>query len=411
MNISIIGLGKLGAPWAAVLASKGHTVVGVDVNAQYVDAVNRGEAPVSETGLGKLVEEWRPNLSATTDIRQAVLDSEVTFLVVSTPSEAHGGYSLRYVLAALEPLGAALKEKAGYHLVVLTSTVMPGDLETTVRPALETFAGKRVGESLGLCYNPEFIALGSVIHDMLHPDFILIGESDPHAGDMLAEIHRSICGSKPRIARMNFVNAEITKLALNTFVTTKISYANMVARVCEQLPGADADVVSAALGLDSRIGPKYLKGAVSYGGPCFPRDNRAFAALGARLGVRTPLAKVTDQMNREQIDMLANLVLANLPPGGSVGILGLSYKPNTHVCEASAGVCLAQRLHDAGVAVIGYDPAALDEARRVLGQSLTYAPSAAACTGRRMCSSSPWLGASLPSLAPTICAARTTGLL
>lgn len=379
MRIAVIGLGKLGAPWAAVLASKGHTVVGVDANVDLVEAVNQGRAPVQETGLESLIAQSRQNLSATTDLCQAVRDSEVTFIVVATPSDPDGGFSLGQVRAVLEPLGAALRHTAGYHLVVLTSTVMPGDIEAHVRPALERFSGKRVGESLGLCYNPEFIALGSVIRDMLAPDFILIGESDTPAGDVLAGIHRSICGTRTGIARMNFVNAEIAKLAVNTFVTTKISYANMLARVCEQLPGADADVVTSALGMDSRIGPKYLKGAVSYGGPCFPRDNGAFAALGARLGVRTLLPEVTDQLNREQIATLAGLVFANLPPGGAVGILGLSYKPETSVCEASAGVLLARRLRDAGIPVIAYDPMALDEARRFMDLDIVYATSAAAC--------------------------------
>ena len=378
MKISVIGLGKLGAPWAAVLASRGHTVIGVDAQTQYVEAVNSGQAPVSETGLEELIQASRQNLSATTDLGQAVRATEVTFIIVPTPSDPDGGFSLHDVLAALEPLGAALREKAGYHLVVLTSTVMPGDIDAAVRPALERHAGKRLGEGLGLCYNPEFIALGSVIRDMLAPDFILIGESDPRAGDLLAEVYGSVCGGA-RIARMNFVNAEITKLAVNTFVTTKISYANMLARVCERLPGADADVVTSALGLDSRIGPKYLKGAVSYGGPCFPRDNVAFAVLGARLGVRTQLAEATDQTNRAQIELLADLARANLPAGGRVGILGLSYKPQTNVCEASAGVGLALRLRAAGVPVIVYDPAALSAARRVLGPGVAYAASAAAC--------------------------------
>ena len=379
MKISVIGLGKLGAPWAAVLASKGHTVIGVDAHQPYVDAVNNATAPVSETGLDQLIKDSHHTLSATTDLAQAVRATQVTFIIVPTPSAPDGGFSLCDVHAALAPLGAALRDKPGYHLVVLTSTVMPGDIETSVRPALERHAGKRLGAHLGLCYNPEFIALGSVIRDMLAPDFILIGQSDPHAGDMLAEIYRGICGDRPKIARMNFVNAEITKLAVNTFVTTKISYANMLARVCERLPGADSDVVTSALGLDSRIGPKYLKGAVSYGGPCFPRDNNAFAALGSRLGVRTQLAEATDQMNRSQIELLANLARANLPPGGAVGILGLSYKPHTNVCEASAGMGLALLLRAADVPVIVYDPAARDAARRVLGPSVTYAPSAAAC--------------------------------
>src|SRR5439155_6007964 len=129
------------------------------------------------------------------------------------------------------------------------------------------------------CYNPEFIALGSVIRDMRNPDMVLIGESDQRSGEMLAGIHRGICESNPTIAHMNFVNAELAKLSINTFVTTKISYANMLAEICESLPGADVDVVTRAVGADSRVGLKYLKGALGYGGPCFPRDNLALAAL------------------------------------------------------------------------------------------------------------------------------------
>ncbi|HYV34964.1 MAG TPA: nucleotide sugar dehydrogenase [Gemmataceae bacterium] len=379
MKISVVGLGKLGAPWAAVLASKGHTVVGVDTNKAFVDAVHHGKAPVSETGLDELITASLGNLFALTNLDQAIEHTEVTFIIVPTPSEPEGGFSLRYVLAAVESLATALKEKTGYHLVVLVSTVMPGDTGTQVRPTLEKIAGKRCGEEFGLCYNPGFVALGSVIHNMLHPDFILIGESDPRAGELLAQIHRSVCCDQPRIARMNFVNAEITKLAVNTFVTMKISYANMLSRICERLAGADADIIASTLGLDSRIGPKYLKGAVSYGGPCFPRDNAAFAALGARLGVGTQLAEATDQVNREQVERLAELVLANLPSGGTVGVLGLSYKPNTGVCEASVGLCLASLLRKSGIPVIAYDPAAMDEARRVLGPSVSYATSAAAC--------------------------------
>jgi UDPglucose 6-dehydrogenase len=179
-------------------------------------------------------------------------------------------------------IGKALARKNSYHLVVLSSTVMPGATEK-IRQMLEQTSGKRCGEEFGFCYNPEFIALGSVIRDMLNPDMLLIGESDERAGQILAGIYGNVCKSKPVVARMNFVNAELTKLSVNTYVTTKISYANMLAEICEKLPGADADVVTSALGLDSRIGRKYLKGALGYGGPCFPRDNVAFAALARSL--------------------------------------------------------------------------------------------------------------------------------
>lgn len=379
MRISVIGLGKLGAPLAAVLASKGYVVTGVDVDERSVRLINEGKAPVYEPGLEALIQASRERLSATRDYNCAIANTDTTFIIVPTPSDENGAFSLRYVLAAAEGIGRALSHKNAYHLVVLTSTVMPGATGGELLPALEAHSGKRCGEDFGLCYNPEFIALGSVIHDMLNPDFVLIGESDPRAGDMLAGIYQSLCDNNPPIARMNFINAELTKLALNTFVTTKISYANMLAEVCERLPGADVDVVTSALGLDSRIGRKYLKGAIGYGGPCFPRDNLAFIHLARRLGVQALLAEATDRLNRMQVLRLAEIVLSRLPPGGRVGILGLSYKPNTDIIEESQGVELARYLLDRGIPVVLYDPAAMGNARSVLGQGATFAPSAEEC--------------------------------
>src|SRR5581483_1221292 len=335
---SVGGLGKLGAPLAACLAHKGFTVVGVDLDESKVAALAAGRAPVYEPGLAALIAKNRERLSATRDIQDAVQNSQATFVVVPTPSGADGAFSLRYVLPAMQAIGQALKHKADYHLISLTSTVMPGATGTQVLPMLEAESGKRVNADFGLCYSPEFIALGSVIRDMLNPDFILIGQSDERAGNLLTGIYQRLCDNQPPIAPMTFVNAELTKIAVNTFVTTKISYANMLAQVCENLPGADADVVTSALGLDTRIGKKYLKGAIGYGGPCFPRDNVAFATLAQRVGTRALLAEATDQTNRQQIERLANVVRANLPANGRAGILGLSYKPNTDVVEESQGV-------------------------------------------------------------------------
>jgi UDPglucose 6-dehydrogenase len=286
------------------------------------------------------------------------------------------------VLQAAEPIGRALARKNGFHLVVLSSTVMPGSTGDHLLPALERESGKTCGRDFGLCYGPEFIALGNVIHDMLNPDLVLIGESDERSGEMLANFYEGVCDRHAGIRRMNFVNAELTKLSVNTFVTTKISYANMLAEICEKLEGADADVVTDALGVDSRIGKKYLKGALGYGGPCFPRDNIAFAALGRREGVEATLAEATDAVNRRQTLRLTELVLDHLPDGGCAGILGLSYKPDTPVVEQSPGLLLARELSSRGVAVVVYDPEGMPSARPVLQDRVAYAQSMQECARR-----------------------------
>jgi UDPglucose 6-dehydrogenase len=382
MKISVVGLGKLGAPLSAVLASKGFSVIGVDLNQTAVDALNDGRAPVEEPQLQELIDHNRERLSATTDIREAVAATDATFVIVPTPSEPSGRFSNAAVIAAMKSIGAALAGKSGYHLVVVTSTVMPGSTGGEIRGTLEHHAGRRVGLELGLCYNPEFIALGSVVRDMLRPDMILIGESDAKAGDLLESIYARSCDNTPAIRRMNFVNAELTKIAVNTFVTTKISYANMLADICDRLPEADVDVVTRAVGADSRIGVKYLKGATGYGGPCFPRDNVAFSALARGLGARSELAEATDAMNRYQIERVLGAIDARVINTGPIGILGLSYKPDTAVVEESQGVALAARLLDLGRRVIVFDPLAIPAALAVLRHPVEVAASAADCVER-----------------------------
>ena len=371
-TVSVIGLGKLGAPMAAAIAGRGLHVIGVDMDASKVEALNQSRPPVFEPGLAQLIHTSYGRLTATENIEEAVRDSDATFIVVATPSEPGGGFSLKYVLPVCETIGRAVRSKPGFHLVVMTSTVMPGSTGGPVRSALERASGKQLGTGFGLCYNPEFIALGSVIRDFLNPDFLLIGESDPRTGALLESFYRQVCENKPAAARMNFVNAEVTKIAVNTYITTKISFANMMARICEQLPGADVDVVTSTLGLDRRIGGKYLKGAISYGGPCFPRDNLALAALADQLGTPAEMARVTHKFNQSQVSWLADLAQRFAAPGESVGILGLTYKTNTDVVEQAAGLLLAQELSGRGVSVAVSDPVGLEGASRTLGDRVRY---------------------------------------
>jgi UDPglucose 6-dehydrogenase len=376
MRIAVVGLGKLGGPLAAVLASKGNEVLGVDVNSEVVRLVNEGRAPVAEPGLQDLVTASRERLSATTDFAAAA-DSEVIIFLVPTPSDERGAFTNAYILAALDGLGPALQGRDEYQVVVIGSTVMPGSCDSEIRPALERLSGRQVGDSLGLCYSPEFIALGNVIQDMLTPDMVLIGESDSRAGAVIERIYSGVCENDPPFRHMAIVNAELTKIAVNTYVTMKISYANALADICERLPGADVDSVTDALGLDSRIGGKYLRGALAYGGPCFPRDNKAFAVLARDIGADPALAEATDAINVAQSERLARIVGSRLRGGNAVGVLGLSYKPDTGVVEESPGVALAGLLVRDGYDVSVYDPVAVDGALRRLPEEVHGCASAA----------------------------------
>ncbi|MEX0269689.1 UDP-glucose/GDP-mannose dehydrogenase family protein [Leptolyngbyaceae cyanobacterium UHCC 1019] len=380
--VSVVGLGKLGVPMVACLAEKGFTVIGVDVNPVAIDQVNAGKAPVQEPGLDEMLYRNREHIRATADYADAIAQSDVTFIIVPTPSEADGGFSLKYIHAVLDPIGKSIRHKNTFHLVVITSTVMPGATGSEIKAALETASGKTCGEGFGLCYSPEFIALGNVIHDMLNPDFILIGESDPKSGAMLEEIYLQMSNGNPPVSHMNLVNAELAKISVNTFVTTKISYANMLSEICERIPGADVDVVTNAIGQDSRIGKKYLKGATGYGGPCFPRDNVAFGVIAHSVGANPAIAVATDEINRNQATRLANHLLPKLTSTSKVGILGLSYKPDTNVIEQSQGLALAKELLSQGFSVVLYDPLALENVQQILGDQPEYADSAKDCVQR-----------------------------
>jgi UDPglucose 6-dehydrogenase len=378
-RLSVIGLGKLGAPLLAVFAGAGFDVMGVDVNQAAVDAINAGRSPVREPGVDELLTAHFGRYKATTDTRAAVLATDATFVIVPTPSGPDGGFTLDYLEPVCWEIGRALREKAGYHLVAIVSTVMPGQT-AQLCAVLEHTSGKRNGQGFGLCYSPEFIALGSVVHDLQQPDYVLMGAQDSQGQYELYDIYRRVVGRGVEIIVTNWVNAEIAKMAQNAFITMKITFANHLGTLCGAIPGANVDDVTRALGHDRRIGPHYLRAGTAYGGPCFPRDNKALSTAAERAGVGFPLATHVDFLNAGRTERLAEIVQE--AGKGTVGILGMAYKPDTPVCEESAGLRLSERLLGLGRDIIVYDPLALDEARAVLGDRVTYAESAAACVER-----------------------------
>ena len=367
-RISIIGLGKLGASMAAAFAARGFDVIGVDVNQRSIELINEGRAPVQETDLDEIISANRERIRATASHEEAVINSDISFVIVPTPSDERGAFSLQYAKWAFKEIGKAIGKKNGYHNVVLTCTVLPGSTRQALIPILEKESGKVAGRDFGVCYSPEFIALGSIIADFLHPDFTLIGELDDRSGEQLESIYSRVVKNGAPSARMSLENAELTKISINTFVTTKITFANMLAEICEKLPGGDVDVVTNALGMDTRIGRKYLTGSIGYGGPCFPRDNVALSFIAKELGVKATLAETTDSMNRAIAEKVSQRILPMVHPGATVAVLGLAYKPFSHVTEESQGVYIAQHLSKNGTRVVAYDPMsnemALDDVRR-----------------------------------------------
>jgi UDPglucose 6-dehydrogenase len=365
-NIAVIGCGKLGGTMIGCFASRGFNVIGVDISEEVINRLNIGLAPAQEKGLDELISNNKSNIRGTMSYDEAISNSEISFVIVPTPSDERGSFSLQYAAHAFEQIGKALSKKNNYHVVVLTSTVLPGSTRYGLLPILEKFSGKKCGKDFGLCYSPEFIALGTVIRDFLNPDFYLIGQYDERSGTTLESVNAKVALNHAPSKRMSIENAELAKISVNSFVTLKISYANMLAEFCENLPGGDVDAVSDAIGLDKRIGRKYLTGGFGFGGPCFPRDNVALNFVGNHIGVNSTILETNDQYNRTIAPRFVNKILPILKNHKSVAVLGLAYKPLSHVIEESSGIYLCKALSEKGFRVIGYDPLARDEAKNEL---------------------------------------------
>ncbi len=371
-TLSVVGLGKLGLCMAGVFAEAGYGVIGVDVNPALIDEVNAGGVPYVEPLLAEVLANASGRLTATSDYGHAISNTDTTFIVVATPTQQDGTYGNDQLRAALTSIAEVLRDKPTHHNIVVSCTVMPGTIDNEMIPLVERISGKPLGEGWSIAYNPEFIAMGNVIRIFSEPDFVLVGETDSRIGQRLEEIYGVICPNDPPVSRMNVINAELAKISLNCFVTTKITYANMLAEMCEALPGANVDVVSKAIGQDTRIGPKVLKGGLGFGGPCFPRDNRAFVRLAKDHGVHGDLAHQTHLTNLHQVDRLKAWLIEELDEGMTVAVLGLAYRTDTPLVEESQALMLAVALAEKGFTVRVHDPVALESAREEVGDLLAY---------------------------------------
>src|SRR5438105_12496762 len=321
-RVSVFGLGKLGACIAATLAARGFQVLGVDIDPEKVRKVNEGLPPVEEPLLAETMAGAKGRLRATQDHREAV-GTDVSFFIPPSPSLPDGSFSNEFLLRAMQPVAAAVREqgKKG-HLFVCSSTTTPGAMDQVLIPMLEREMGGVCGKDFGVCYNPEFIALGNVIKGLLEPDLVLIGESDPESGAALEQLYKQYNRNSPRIARMSIISAELTKISVNSYITMKISFTNQLRMIADQFPKADINMILDAIGTDTRIGHKYLLPGLSFGGPCFPRDNPLLAYAARQVGMEAPLAEASDKTNELTKLNLLERVRALVSPGDTVLVLG-----------------------------------------------------------------------------------------
>jgi UDPglucose 6-dehydrogenase len=385
----VIGMGHVGLTTAVCLSAKSNKVIGVDVDKSKVAAINSGKIPFHEPRLEKYLRRaLSSGFKCVSDIQQAVLPSRITFITVGTPLGTDGEADLDQVKVAAESVGSSLKQKEEYHVVVLRSTVPPRSTMGTVRPILESASMKRMSVDFGLCVNPEFLREGSAIHDMLHPDKIVIGALDKRSGDVLSRLYRGLCGRKVRIIRTSPTNAELTKYANNAFLATKISFINTIANICQSLEGADVGAVAAAIGLDKRIGPFYLDAGLGFGGSCLPKDVKALVRFSMKeLSYYPSLIAEADGVNAAQPLKAVDVVREAL--GGlrsrRIAVLGLSFKPDTDDLREAVSIPIIESVLAEGASVVVYDPMALQSARRIFRDKIEYADDAINCIEKADC--------------------------
>lgn len=383
-RIAVVGSGYVGLTVGVCFASRGFRVVCVDVDVERVRRIGRGEALFYEPKLDELLRDAvnRGLLSSTTDVAEAVADADFSFICVGTPSLPDGHVDLSQVRAAASAVGRALRDKSGYHVVVVKSTVVPGTTLGVVLPLLERESGKKLGNGFGLAVNPEFLSEGSAVDNFLHPDRIVIGGCDERSGNALEQLYRKFYGDDmPPVVRVSPSTAELIKYASNAFLAMKVSFINTIANICERTPGADVVDVARGIGLDRRIGRLFLRAGLGYGGPCFPKDIRALISYSKDVEYDPVLLEAVERVNDLQpfrAVELAKKLVGDLR-GKRVAILGLSFKPNTSDMRDATSIKLVNKLLQEGAEVVVYDPVAVKEAKKIFGSSVVYAGSAREC--------------------------------
>jgi GDP-mannose 6-dehydrogenase len=353
MKISVIGMGYVGCVTAAALSRRDNYVVGVDVNQQKVQTINRGEAPVLEKGLAEVVRDGvrAGTLTATSNGAAAVTETDLSLVCVGTPANKNGSFDYRHLLSAITEVGDGIRRKNSSHAVAIRSTVLPGTTESMLIPALEASSGKKPGRDFTVHTNPEFLRESSALHDFDNPPFVVIGSSEGDDGSLLERLYE---GTGP-ICHTSIKTAEMLKYVCNTFHALKITFANEIGNICQAL-NIDSHQVMDLFCRDTKlnISPAYLKPGFAFGGSCLPKDLRALLYQAKTLDVETPLLSGVAQSNQLQIQRAIDFVIDS--GAKKVGMLGLTFKPGTDDLRESPLVSLSEALIGKGVDLSIYDP-------------------------------------------------------
>lgn len=367
MKIAVIGTGYVGLVAGACFASKAHDVICVDVIKEKVDKINRGISPIFEEGLEDMLHDLVPRkkLRATLNLKKAVLESELIFISVGTPSKDEAKFDYTYLEQATKDVGLALKEADDYKVVVIKSTCIPGTTINLLKPILEQMSGKKCGKDFGLGFSPEFLREGVAVYDFMNPDRIVIGGVDDKSIEMIESVFINF--NSP-IMNTDPTTAEMIKITSNSFLAMKISFINEMANIAEKI-GSDIKDIAKGIGMDSRISPKFLGAGLGWGGSCFPKDVSALCQQTKEVGVPSLMLESTIAVNKKQplrsIELLEEALEDNTVKGKKIAVLGLAFKPNTDDMREAVSIPIINSLLDKGAKVHAHDPAAMKNAKEI----------------------------------------------
>ena len=378
MNVSIVGSGYVGTTVGVCLADLGNSVWNIDIDESVVAALNEGESPIHEPGLDELVAEHAGRRFRASTSYDVLPETDVTMLAIQTPSNPDGSIDLSAVEAGVRSVGEALATTDGYHLVVVKSTVVPGTTDERLVPILEESSGRTVGEDLGVAVNPEFQREGSAVADFRDPDKIVLGtDGDERAATLLRELYEPLVTGETALVETGRREAEMVKYANNAFLAAKVSLINDIGNICKEL-GVDAYEVADALGEDDRIGERFLRSGVGWGGSCFPKDVEAIVQSARAAGYEPAMLDAAVAVNNEQPRRLLSLLDEHVDVDGKrVAVLGLAFKPGTDDIRNSRAIPVLEGLRDRGAEVVAYDPVAAGNMRERF-PDIEYANSAPA---------------------------------
>ena len=374
MNIAIVGTGYVGLVSGTCFADTGATVTCVDVDATKIERLQKGEIPIYEPGLDELVKKnvAANRLRFTTDLASILDDVEIVFSAVGTPPDEDGSADLKYVLQVARTIGQHLN----HYVVVVTKSTVPVGTARKVRTAIEEELQKRgVDVPFDVASNPEFLKEGSAIKDFMSPDRVVVGTESERAKKVLTRLYKPFLINNFRVIFMDIPSAEMTKYAANSMLATRISFMNDIANLCERV-GADVNMVRAGIGSDTRIGRKFLYAGCGYGGSCFPKDVKALIKTADQNGYSMEVLKAVERVNEHQKSVLFEKLqkaFEGKPLNGlTIALWGLSFKPETDDMRESTALIMIGKLLDAGCTIRVYDPVAMDECRRRIGDRVTY---------------------------------------